>query len=129
MSERLNKHQNQFSEKEVEFSRLLSVKECPNCGGKLEKGYFISPRGMYWDTKKHEKGAMIVDYMMPRVSSVFTLENAPALRCEKCGVAIIDTRKIGQTPRSFLKKCVKCGKDIPIASEECYYCGAKQLEE
>jgi predicted RNA-binding Zn-ribbon protein involved in translation (DUF1610 family) len=29
---------------------------------------------------------------------------------------------------SFLKKCVKCGKEIPIASEECRYCGAKQPE-
>lgn len=28
--------------------------------------------------------------------------------------------------RSFLKKCVNCGKDIPIASEECQYCGTKQ---
>jgi len=30
------------------------------------------------------------------------------------------------TPPSFLKKCVGCGKQIPIASEECQYCGAKQ---
>jgi hypothetical protein len=28
--------------------------------------------------------------------------------------------------RSFLKKCVKCGKDVPIASEQCPYCGAEQ---
>jgi cell division protein FtsW (lipid II flippase) len=26
----------------------------------------------------------------------------------------------------FLKKCVNCNKEIPIASEECQYCGAKQ---
>jgi hypothetical protein len=30
------------------------------------------------------------------------------------------------TQRSFLKKCVKCGKDIPIASEQCPHCGAEQ---
>jgi hypothetical protein len=30
------------------------------------------------------------------------------------------------TRRSFLKKCVKCGKDIPIASEQCPYCNAEQ---
>ena len=111
-----------------EFSRLTSVNKCPNCGGKLDKGYFTAPRGMYWDTEKHRLGTMVVDYMMPRISSVFTLENAPALKCEKCGVAIIDTRKIGETPRGFLKKCVECGKEIPIASEECSYCGTKQPE-
>jgi len=31
-----------------------------------------------------------------------------------------------ETQRSFLKKCVKCDKDIPIASEQCPYCNAKQ---
>jgi uncharacterized paraquat-inducible protein A len=30
------------------------------------------------------------------------------------------------TPRSFLKVCVKCKKSIPVASEECPFCGAKQ---
>jgi hypothetical protein len=31
-----------------------------------------------------------------------------------------------KTRRSFLKKCIKCGKDIPIASEQCPYCNAEQ---
>ena len=31
-----------------------------------------------------------------------------------------------RTPNTFLKRCVKCGKEIPIASEECPYCGSKQ---
>ncbi len=30
--------------------------------------------------------------------------------------------------KAFLKKCVKCGKEIPIASEECQHCGTKQPE-
>ncbi|MEM3730464.1 MAG: hypothetical protein QW667_03045 [Candidatus Bathyarchaeia archaeon] len=29
-------------------------------------------------------------------------------------------------PKSFLKRCVKCNKEIPIASEECPYCGQRQ---
>lgn len=33
-----------------------------------------------------------------------------------------------RTPRSFLKRCVKCGKMIPIASEECQHCGIRQPE-
>jgi hypothetical protein len=32
------------------------------------------------------------------------------------------------TPESFLKNCAKCGKEIPIASEECPYCKTKQPE-
>ena len=32
------------------------------------------------------------------------------------------------TPKSFLKNCAKCGKEIPIASEECPYCETKQPE-
>ena len=31
-----------------------------------------------------------------------------------------------QTPKSFLKKCLNCGQEIPIASETCPYCGSKQ---
>jgi hypothetical protein len=30
------------------------------------------------------------------------------------------------TPKSFLKKCVECGREIPIASEQCPYCGREQ---
>lgn len=36
------------------------------------------------------------------------------------------SRIFKQTPKSFLKSCVRCGKDIPIASEECEFCGAHQ---
>ena len=36
------------------------------------------------------------------------------------------SRIFKQTPKSFLKSCVRCGKDIPIASEECKFCGAQQ---
>jgi chromosome segregation ATPase len=32
------------------------------------------------------------------------------------------------TSKSYLKKCVECGKEIPIASEECQYCAALQAE-
>jgi len=29
---------------------------------------------------------------------------------------------------AFLKKCVNCGKEIPIGSEQCEHCGASQPE-
>ena len=44
--------------------------------------------------------------------------------CYKLFEHIPPTRK--GTPKSFLKKCPKCGKEIPIASEECPFCKAKQ---
>lgn len=31
-----------------------------------------------------------------------------------------------KTPKGFLKPCAECGKEIPIASEQCPHCGAKQ---
>lgn len=52
--------------------------------------------------------------------------------CPKCGeVRLFAGEKTMQsllklTPKAFLKKCVKCNKDIPIASENCPYCGATQ---
>jgi len=36
---------------------------------------------------------------------------------------------VGETPKVFLKSCVNCGKDIPIASETCPHCGAEQKEK
>lgn len=37
-----------------------------------------------------------------------------------------DLQRQGEISRSFLKRCVKCGKSIPLASEECQFCGARQ---
>ncbi|MEM2779327.1 MAG: hypothetical protein QW791_00430 [Candidatus Bathyarchaeia archaeon] len=33
-----------------------------------------------------------------------------------------------RTPKSFVKRCVKCGREIPITSGECPYCQARQPE-
>jgi predicted RNA-binding Zn-ribbon protein involved in translation (DUF1610 family) len=56
--------------------------------------------------------------------------------CPKCGrVKLFADEKTKQfllttapdaTPNAFLKKCVNCGKQIPIASEQCQYCKSKQ---
>jgi predicted RNA-binding Zn-ribbon protein involved in translation (DUF1610 family) len=52
--------------------------------------------------------------------------------CPECGLTnLYADEKAKQyllrlTPKTFLKRCVKCGKEIPIASEECQYCGARQ---
>lgn len=33
---------------------------------------------------------------------------------------------MGAAPKSFFKQCVKCGQEIPIASETCPFCGSEQ---
>lgn len=54
--------------------------------------------------------------------------------CPKCGhIGMFADEKarrflLKMTPKAFLKKCVECGKEIPIASEECPYCKAEQKE-
>ncbi|GEM_PF-4094337 len=37
--------------------------------------------------------------------------------------------KYSGTPKSFLKKCAGCGREVPIASEQCPYCGQKIVDE
>lgn len=112
---------------ENEFSRLVSVKKCPICGGKLEKGYFNAPRGVYWSEERHRLGMIALDSVMP--GALWTSDAVPGLKCESCGIAVVDYRAPGYTPKSFLKKCIECGRDIPIASEYCPFCGAKQKQK
>ena len=109
-----------------EFSRLSPVKGCPICGGKLDKGYYHAPRGIYWSDKRHRAGMVALDYAMP--GALWISDIIPSLKCEKCGISISDLRSSTYTPKSFLKKCAKCGTNIPIASEQCLNCGAKQNE-
>lgn len=55
--------------------------------------------------------------------------------CPKCGLTnLYADEKAKQyllrlTPKAFLKECVKCGREIPIASEKCQYCGTNQKEK
>jgi hypothetical protein len=52
--------------------------------------------------------------------------------CAKCGrIKFFADEKskhflLGMTPMAYLKRCVKCLKEIPLAAEKCAYCGAKQ---
>ncbi len=51
--------------------------------------------------------------------------------CPKCGkveLEVADPENVLRR-RRYVKKCVKCGKDIPLAAEECQFCGASQTEK
>jgi hypothetical protein len=56
----------------------------------------------------------------------FAAQNGLKLRDTDSQFRGTSSELYGPTPESFLKECVKCGKRIPIASEECKYCGARQ---
>ena len=60
--------------------------------------------------------------------SLFTMTVSLAeMRIRKKAVSIREFRaRTGSQP--FMKKCVKCAKEIPIASEQCRYCQATQPE-
>lgn len=49
--------------------------------------------------------------------------------CPSCGEIRFSTDEPTRRSllgKAFLKRCVKCDKEIPLASEECAYCGTKQ---
>ena len=45
---------------------------------------------------------------------------------QKLGDKAKEHETMKETPKSFLKECVKCARDIPIASETCPFCNSKQ---
>jgi len=71
-----------------------------------------------------------------RLQSMWSGECLRAYRCKECGIFICyergkqpDYEGVGGTPKGFLKKCINCGEEIPVASEACSYCGTKQPED
>jgi hypothetical protein len=104
---------------------MSEVKKCPKCSGGMEKGYIIT-QAIRWSKEKHTQWAfgqeLIVSWQLQAIP------NIEAYRCTKCRLVLfhypISTAEI--TPDSFLKKCAGCGERIPIASEYCSVCGAKQ---
>jgi len=116
---------------------MSEVKKCPECHGEMERGYIpIGMRGLPWSAKKHKWFAdslwqASVESLTGDTFRAF-VGNVEAYRCAKCKLVLAYYGKVEgamrEMPKSFLKKCVQCGKGIPIASEECQYCGAKQKQ-
>jgi ribosomal protein L40E len=91
----------------------------------MENGYIITP-AIRWSKEKHTQVAFGQEVIVPW--QLTAIPNIEAYRCTKCRLVLfhypIPTAEI--TPDSFVKKCVRCGERIPIASECCPKCGAKQ---
>ncbi len=96
--------------------------KCPKCGGDMARGDRLVP------TPTHL--AAIVT--LAKRGDIWGDDIVP-FYCENCGYIELykemkGTRRV-KRDNAFLKRCVKCGKEIPIASEECQYCGTKQPDK
>ena len=93
--------------------------KCPKCGGDMVIGDRLVP------VPSHV--AVIVT--LAKRGDIWGDDIVPYY-CENCGYIELYKKmkgtKQGRHDNAFLKRCVKCRKEIPIASEECQYCGAKQ---
>jgi hypothetical protein len=99
----------------------------------MEKG-FVAMWYMFWTDKKKEifwktppKNDVVIK---PGVFHIYD-RSLEAYRCKKCKMVLFNYGDVpaSTTPNSFLKPCVSCNRKIPIASEYCPECGAKQKEE
>ena len=92
-------------------------KRCPKCRGELIKAdRLVAHTRVLASVSLAKKGDLVGDRIVPYY-------------CRNCGyIEFYKEMKPGEQPQEhgFLRKCVKCGKQIPIASEECQYCGAEQ---
>ena len=101
------------------------VRKCSKCGGQMVEASRLvtrafSLRGVILPgVSLAKKGDMLGDRIVP-------------FYCEGCGYIEFykspPARHAGETPEAFLKKCVECGEENPVAAEECSHCGAKQPE-
>jgi predicted nucleic-acid-binding Zn-ribbon protein len=93
------------------------VMKCPKCGGEMvEANRLVAHTRVLASVSLAKKGDILGDRIVPHY-------------CESCGYIEFYKEIKGRKKtrdNAFFKKCVKCGKQIPIASEECSYCGAKQ---
>jgi ssDNA-binding Zn-finger/Zn-ribbon topoisomerase 1 len=105
---------------------MSEARNCPKCGGEMEKGYIITP-AIRWSKEKHMHVSLGQELI---VSWGLKLANIGAYRCTKCRLVLFHypLLKAEITPDSFLKKCGRCGEIIPIASDYCPKCGTKQTK-
>jgi len=101
------------------------VKKCSKCGGQMvEASRLVAHAFSLW-------GAVLPGVGLAKKRDVLGDRIIP-FYCEDCGYIEFykspPARYTGETPESFLKKCVKCGEEIPVAAEACSHCGTKQPE-
>ena len=60
--------------------------ECPRCRAKLDTGFLLAPRGLYWDRRVHWSiiGAESILTMWDSLK----MPNVPASRCRSCNLML-----------------------------------------
>jgi ssDNA-binding Zn-finger/Zn-ribbon topoisomerase 1 len=104
------------------------VEKCPECGAEMEKGYIIT-QAIRWSKEKHTQWALGTELIVSWQLSA--IPNVEAYRCTNCKLVLFHYQKsrFEETPKSFLKTCINCKQQIPIASELCPFCGQGQSKE
>lgn len=72
-------------------------------------------------------GFMVETFGFPATYVVLAIWGVLILVYYRAVAPRLPHQKTGETPKSFLKRCAKCGGEIPIASEECSFCKSQQL--
>jgi len=110
----------------------VKLEICPYCSESMELGWVAGVGGVYWRKKEWGLPKLVAfnlgEALGPRASYYqlsLTMPHVTAYRCVNCRVVLIRYAE-KEASKAFLKKCVKCGKKIPLASEECPFCKTKQ---
>jgi len=101
------------------------VKNCPKCKGKMVEAHRLVARAFAL------RGAILPSVSLAKKGDIYGDWIIP-FYCKDCGYIEFykspPAQHVGHTPEAFLKKCVECGREIPIGSGECQHCGARQPE-
>jgi len=102
------------------------VKKCPKCGGQMVEAKRLVTRAFSL------RGVVLPGVSLAKKGDILGDRIIP-FYCKDCGYIEFykspPAEYAGYTPESFLKKCVECGKEIPIASDYCPKCETKQKEK
>jgi hypothetical protein len=71
---------------------LSEIKNCPKCGGELEKGFLMSNEPLFWDTKTHKFFADSGEQLTFKLTR-FTYQSLEAYRCKKCQLVMFEYGK------------------------------------
>jgi len=98
---------------------MSEVKKCPKCNGRMVEAHrLVAHTRVLAGVSLAKRGDILGDRIIPHY-------------CENCGyIEFYKEMKTGEQPqeRGFLKSCIQCGRQIPIASERCQHCGAEQTK-
>lgn len=65
---------------------MSDTMKCPRCGEPMEKGYIHAPRGIYWDTEKHDWNIWSSEELLSQFA--LTMPKAQRYRCTNCKIVL-----------------------------------------